>query len=173
MSNRFETTLPLAAGALLGAAFLGWAAARASRGRSGEASVSAGAPASSATPRKLPGDPLKASPSTETPANTPANLAKGAAIRQALLAGSGASSGQLLAGKIAVVTGASSGIGRAVAEALHAAGAKVALGARRLDRLRATCARLNETEAESPASRAHAPPKQAIAVKTDVTDAHP
>jgi NADP-dependent 3-hydroxy acid dehydrogenase YdfG len=97
-------------------------------------------------------------------------LAKGAAIRQALLANAGASSGQALAGKIAVVTGASSGIGQAIAVALHAAGAKVCLGARRLDRLRATCAALNETEAESPASRAHAPPKRAIAVKTDVTD---
>jgi NADP-dependent 3-hydroxy acid dehydrogenase YdfG len=113
---------------------------------------------------------LNSSPSTTstTTTSTPAaNLAKGAAIRQALLANG--SSGRL-AGKIAVVTGASSGIGQAVAMALHAAGAKVCLGARRLDRLRATCAALNETEAESPASRAHAPPKRAIAVKTDVTD---
>jgi NAD(P)-dependent dehydrogenase (short-subunit alcohol dehydrogenase family) len=39
---------------------------------------------------------------------------------------------QLLAGKVVVVTGASSGIGRAAALALAAEGARVALGARRL-----------------------------------------
>ena len=40
-----------------------------------------------------------------------------------------------LAGQVALVTGASSGIGRHLAELLAAAGAKVALAARRLDRL--------------------------------------
>lgn len=41
----------------------------------------------------------------------------------------------MLNGKIAIVTGASSGIGRATAKTLAKAGAKVAIGARRTDRL--------------------------------------
>ena len=42
-----------------------------------------------------------------------------------------------LEGRVAAVTGASSGIGEATARALSAAGASVALGARRADRLQA------------------------------------
>ena len=41
----------------------------------------------------------------------------------------------MLNGKIAIITGASSGIGEATALALSKAGAKVAIGARRTDRL--------------------------------------
>jgi clavulanate-9-aldehyde reducatase len=48
-----------------------------------------------------------------------------------------------LEGRVAAVTGASSGIGEATARALSAAGASVALGARRTDRLEAIAGRLD------------------------------
>lgn len=63
-----------------------------------------------------------------------------------------------LEGKVALVTGASSGIGGATAEALAAAGASVAVGARRLDRLDALVKRLSERGA------------RALALDLDVTD---
>ena len=43
--------------------------------------------------------------------------------------------GRSLEGKVAIVTGASSGIGKAIAVSLAAAGARVAMAARRTDRL--------------------------------------
>jgi NADP-dependent 3-hydroxy acid dehydrogenase YdfG len=49
-----------------------------------------------------------------------------------------------LSGKVALVTGASSGIGEATAVALAAAGAAVAVGARRKDRLDALAGRLRD-----------------------------
>ncbi|TYP84587.1 SDR family NAD(P)-dependent oxidoreductase [Blastococcus xanthinilyticus] len=49
-----------------------------------------------------------------------------------------------LAGRVALVTGASSGIGEATAVALAGAGAAVAIGARRTDRLDALAARLRD-----------------------------
>lgn len=49
-----------------------------------------------------------------------------------------------VADRVALVTGASSGIGLHLAEVLAAAGAKVALAARRTDRLEAACAAIRE-----------------------------
>jgi NAD(P)-dependent dehydrogenase (short-subunit alcohol dehydrogenase family) len=63
-----------------------------------------------------------------------------------------------LTGKVAVVTGASSGLGVAFAQALAGAGADVAIGARRQERLAET-ARLIEAQG-----------RRAVALATDVTD---
>ncbi|HVW81814.1 MAG TPA: glucose 1-dehydrogenase [Mycobacteriales bacterium] len=62
-----------------------------------------------------------------------------------------------LAGKVAVVTGASSGLGVAFAQALAEAGADVALGARRVERLAATRELIDATG------------RRAVAVETDVS----
>lgn len=60
-----------------------------------------------------------------------------------------------LDGKVALVTGASSGLGERFARVLHAAGATVVVAARRLDRLEALAESLGE---------------RAVAVECDVTD---
>ncbi len=51
--------------------------------------------------------------------------------------------------KVAIVTGASSGIGEAIAEALVQQGARVALAARRTERLEALASRLNQAAPEA------------------------
>jgi NAD(P)-dependent dehydrogenase (short-subunit alcohol dehydrogenase family) len=63
-----------------------------------------------------------------------------------------------LDGRVAIVTGASSGLGVAFAEGLAEAGADVVLGARRVDRLEDTAALVRDTG------------RRALAVATDVAD---
>src|SRR3954454_8271220 len=63
-----------------------------------------------------------------------------------------------LDGKVAVVTGASSGLGVAFAQALAEAGADVTLGARRVDRLADTAALVEGAD------------RTALNVATDVAD---
>ena len=63
---------------------------------------------------------------------------------------------QNISGKVVVITGASSGLGEAAARHLAAQGAKVVLGARRLDRLQALASELKLPEG--------------AVVQTDVTD---
>src|SRR5580698_267396 len=62
-------------------------------------------------------------------------------------------------GKVVVITGASSGLGEAVARMLSAEGATVVLGARRADRIQALANELTKNGGK------------AIALTTDVTDA--
>ena len=63
-----------------------------------------------------------------------------------------------IAGKVVVITGASSGLGEAAARLLSQRGASVVLGARRMDRLQALVAQLTDAGG------------RAMAVGTDVTD---
>jgi len=67
--------------------------------------------------------------------------------------------GQELIGKVAAVTGASSGIGAAIAQALAQAGARVALGGRRLERLQQLATEISRKTGT-----------KVTAVKVDVTD---
>jgi NADP-dependent 3-hydroxy acid dehydrogenase YdfG len=64
----------------------------------------------------------------------------------------------MIEGRVVAITGASSGIGEATALACVAAGAKVALGARRTDRI------------EELAAKIRADGGQAVAIETDVAD---
>src|SRR3954468_5011363 len=66
-----------------------------------------------------------------------------------------------LAAKVPAVTGASSGLGVAFAEAFAEAGADVVLGARRVDRLADTAALVEAAD------------RRAIAVETDVASPEP
>src|SRR5688500_20204251 len=63
-----------------------------------------------------------------------------------------------LDGKVAIVTGASSGLGVAFAQALAEAGADVVLGARRVDRLEETAGLVRDAG------------RRVLAVGTDVAD---
>ncbi len=63
-----------------------------------------------------------------------------------------------LSGKVALVTGASSGIGQATALALAAEGAKIAIAARRAERLKSLAERIRQLGGE------------ALPIETDITD---
>jgi clavulanate-9-aldehyde reducatase len=65
-----------------------------------------------------------------------------------------------LSGRVVAITGASSGIGEATALACAAAGASVALAARRVDRIEALAARIAEEHGA----------RRALAIETDVGD---
>jgi NAD(P)-dependent dehydrogenase (short-subunit alcohol dehydrogenase family) len=71
------------------------------------------------------------------------------------------------ADKIAIVTGASSGIGKATAVALFADGWNVVFAGRRLDRLEQAIAEASEASRDQ--ARANSRTPRAIAVQTDVT----
>ena len=73
------------------------------------------------------------------------------------------------ANKIAIVTGASSGIGRATAVALFADGWNVVFAGRRLERLEQAITEANEERARRAQARDAAVMPLAIAVQTDVT----
>ncbi|XP_073001738.1 uncharacterized protein [Typha latifolia] len=67
-----------------------------------------------------------------------------------------------LEGKVVMVTGASSGIGREICLDLAAAGCRIVAAARRIDRLRSLCDQIN-------GSGGSASPVQAVAVELDVS----
>src|SRR5262249_53304929 len=68
-----------------------------------------------------------------------------------------------LTGRVALVTGASSGLGVRFAEVLAREGAPVALVARRTDRLAAGEARPEKARGRAPSDRGRGPPRQATA----------
>ncbi len=63
-----------------------------------------------------------------------------------------------LTGRSALVTGASGGIGAAIARALHAQGAKVALSGTKVEALEALAAELGERAFVTPANLSATPP---------------
>ncbi len=67
-----------------------------------------------------------------------------------------------LTGKTALVTGASGGIGGAIAKAFHAAGANVALSGRRMDALEPLAAELSERASAVPADLSSAEGAEAL-----------
>jgi NADP-dependent 3-hydroxy acid dehydrogenase YdfG len=87
-------------------------------------------------------DAAEAAAGGAAPASIPAPAAEAAAGGAASISASAFASAQPLTGRLAVVTGAGSGIGRAVALGLAGAGARVVLVARSAERLAAVAAEL-------------------------------
>ena len=76
-----------------------------------------------------------------------------------------------LAGRVGVVTGASSGIGAATARALAAAGMAVVLGARRAERLTAVCAEIRDAGGVADAFAADLRDEQQVTALVDAAAA--
>lgn len=74
-----------------------------------------------------------------------------------------------LTGTVAVVTGSSRGIGRAIAEALASAGAKVAVSSRKLDKCEQVAAEINEAGGEAIALACNISHKDQLKALVDTT----
>lgn len=75
---------------------------------------------------------------------------------------------RVLDGKVVMVTGASSGLGREFCVDLAMAGCKVVAAARRIDRLKTLCEEINKMTLTGSASMDSASPR-AVAIELDVT----
>lgn len=73
-----------------------------------------------------------------------------------------------LDGRVAVVTGATSELGLAIARALGAAGGRIALASRRLDELEARCAELRDDGIDAAAFRVDVSDHESCTVATDL-----
>ncbi|OBJ10220.1 short-chain dehydrogenase [Mycobacterium sp. 1482292.6] len=73
-----------------------------------------------------------------------------------------------LDGRVAVVTGATSELGLAIARALGAAGGRIALASRRLDELEARCAQLRDDGIDAAAFRVDVSDHESCTVATDL-----
>lgn len=73
-----------------------------------------------------------------------------------------------LDGRVAVVTGATSALGLAIARALGAAGGRIAMASRRLDELEARCAELRDDGIDAAAFRADVSDHESCTAATDL-----
>ncbi|XP_057983444.1 uncharacterized protein LOC131168184 [Malania oleifera] len=74
-----------------------------------------------------------------------------------------------LKGKVVMVTGASSGLGRDFCLDLARAGCRIVAAARRVDRLKSLCDQINHLSSSSSSSSSSSPTVRAVAIELDVT----